>query len=159
MKLYINDNTRVLHCYLTMPTLSDRQLAADALHWAFLVDFLARIEAEQLEFLDPQMPGCYCTLPPWALWKCCFISQGSITVWSGSRNSTPRDNMYLEGYLLTAFPISLSSMGKCRGKGCCKGVGGINVMSCLAKWLAHGRWYTHTTFSAAILVWKHLVWS
>ena len=46
---YINDNTRVLYCYLTMPTLSDRQLAADALHWAFLVDFLARIEAEQLE--------------------------------------------------------------------------------------------------------------
>lgn len=38
-----------------MPTLSDRQLAADALHRAFLVDFLARIEAEQLEFLDDEL--------------------------------------------------------------------------------------------------------
>jgi hypothetical protein len=38
-----------------MPTLSDRQLAADALHRAFLVDFLARIEAEELEFLDDEL--------------------------------------------------------------------------------------------------------
>ncbi|KAF8240131.1 hypothetical protein L208DRAFT_1552182 [Tricholoma matsutake] len=37
-----------------MPTLSDRQLAADALHWAFLVDFLAQIEAEQLECLESE---------------------------------------------------------------------------------------------------------
>jgi hypothetical protein len=38
-----------------MPTMSDRQLAADALHQAFLVDFLARIEAEELEFLDDEL--------------------------------------------------------------------------------------------------------
>ena len=38
-----------------MPTLSDRQLAADALHQAFLVDSLAQIEAEQLEFLDDEL--------------------------------------------------------------------------------------------------------
>jgi len=38
------------HCTHTMPTHTDRQLAADALHQAFLVNFIADLESQELDY-------------------------------------------------------------------------------------------------------------
>ena len=38
------------HCTHTTPTCTDRQLAADALHRAFLVNFIADLESRELDY-------------------------------------------------------------------------------------------------------------